>query len=112
MGAQFLYSTIPHLKSQVIDFSNTGDNTVVAAASGKRVLIHRLMLVCSAATNLTFKRGSTSLSGAMAMGANGGITFDITGEPWFTTDVAEAFVISQSGTAQISGTVYWIELAR
>lgn len=107
MGLQFLYPRTAHLKSLPISFSGSGDNEIVAAVVAKRILIHRLFIVCASATDITFKRGSTSLSGAIPMAANGGITFDITGEPWFTTDIAEAFNIASSNAVQVSGTVYY-----
>lgn len=107
MGAQFLYPRLPHILSTTISFSGAGVTEIVAAVAGKRILVHRLFLVCAAATNLTFKRGTTALSGAIPMAANGGITFDISGEPWFTTDIAEAFNIESSGAVQIGGTVYY-----
>jgi hypothetical protein len=109
MGTQFLYPRLPHLTNAVINFSNTGDNTIIAAIASTRILVHRLWLVGSTASNITFKDGAgTSLSGAVPMAANGGITFDLTGEPWFTTALGNAFIINQSGTAQISGTVYYL----
>lgn len=107
MGAAFLYSRLPQLQSAVISFASASDNEIIAAVTGKRILVHRLFLVCAGTTNLTFKRGTTALSGAIPMAANGGITFDITGEPWFTTGIAENFVITSSGSAQVSGTVYY-----
>lgn len=107
MGNQFLYSRIPYLKSVAINFISSGDNEIVAAQANKRILIHRLFLVCGGSTNLTFKRGSTSLSGAIPMATNGGITFDITGEPWFATDLSEAFNIGSSSGVQVSGTCYY-----
>lgn len=107
MGTQFLYSRLPHLQSVAINFSSSGDNEIVAAVTNKRILVHRLFIVCGAATDITFKRGSTALSGALPMAANGGITFDITGEPWFTTDLSEAFNINSSNAVQVSGTCYY-----
>lgn len=41
------------------------------------------------------------------MSANGGLTFDISGEPWFTTGINEAFNIGSSNAVQVSGTVYY-----
>lgn len=108
MGAQFLYPRINHLTSAAVDFSSSGDNTVIALTAGKRILIHRLWLVCTGATALTFKDGAaTSLSGAVSMSANGGLTFDTTGEPWFVTSLATAFIINSSNAVQVSGMVYY-----
>lgn len=107
MGASFLYARLPQLQSTLIDFAGSGDNTVVALISGKRILVHRLFVVCGGATNLTFKRGSTALSGALPMVAGGGITFDVSGEPWFTTGLAEDFIMTSSNAVQVSGCCYF-----
>lgn len=93
-----------------ITFSNTGDNTVIAGVSGQTIRVWRLFFVVNAATNVTIKDGaSTSLTGAMAMAANGGFTLDLQGDPWFVTSSGNNFVVNQSGTAQISGTIYYTQ---
>lgn len=107
MGVQFLYPRLPHLQTTPINFSASGVSEIIAAVTAKRILIHRLFLVCAGSTNVTFKRGTTVLSGPIPMATNGGITLDITGEPWFTTDLAEAFNINSSIAVQISGTCYF-----
>ena len=91
-----------------INFSGTGDNELVSAVIGQRIRVHKLFLVVSADTNLTFKDGGSALTGAIGMKANGSVTLDIdTRYPWFTTTAGSAFVLSQSGTAQVSGRVYY-----
>lgn len=96
------------LTEAAIDFSTTGNNTVVSGVANKTVRVFRIFFVCSAATNITIKDGSdTALTGAMSMSANGGFTLDAIGEAWFRTSAGNAFVIHQSGTAQISGRVYY-----
>lgn len=93
-----------------IDFSGTGDNTLVSAVAGRSVRVYHLILVVSADTSLTFKRGSTALTGAMAMLANGSIVLDFQEQPWFETADGEALVLSQSGTAQVSGQVGYTQI--
>ena len=97
-----------------IDFSASGDNIVVAAADAShRVKVWRLFLVVSADTILTFQSDTTELSGPISMKANGAIVFDMipgtrdTNTPWFRTELGEDFVINQTGTAQVSGTIYY-----
>lgn len=106
MGTQVLYSRLPILNRIAINFSANGDNTVIPADPINRIVIHRLWLVCSAATNITFK-DNLPTPAAVPMSANGGLTFDATGEPWFITDPNTAFIINQSGSAQISGECYY-----
>jgi hypothetical protein len=91
------------LYEAAIDFVATGDNTVVSGGSSR---IHKLFLVLSADSNLTFKDGATPLTGAMSMKANGAIVLDIDPRfPWFTP--SGSFIINQSGVAQVSGRVYY-----
>lgn len=98
-----------------IDFSGTGDNIIVVAGDPThRVKVWRLFLVVSADTILTFKDGaSDAFSGPLAMLANGSITFDMipgtreSDTPWFRTEPGNDFIINQSGTATVGGTVYF-----
>ena len=99
------------LTDAVVNSNATGDITIVAAVTGQQIHVYRLVIVVGAATNLTFKDGaSTNLTGAMNMLANGSITLDYDGgsKAWFTTTAGNAFVINQSGTAQISGKVSYV----
>lgn len=105
-------STATRYLEAAIDFSSSGDNTVIALVASKKIKVHRIFFVASSATNITIKDGaSTSLTGAMAMSANGGFTLDMQGDPWFTTTAGTAFIINQSGSAQVSGRIYYSVVA-
>lgn len=106
MGAQFLYPRLPHLERVAINFSSSGSNQIIAANATKRIIIHRIWLVVAGATNLTFVDNLSSPA-AIPMAANGGITFDATGEPWFITDKNTAFSINSSAAVQVSGECYY-----
>ncbi len=99
----------------LIDFSATGDNVVVPAVPGQVVKVFQLFLVLSADTNLTFKDGGAAFSGSLPMKANGSIVLDDNqgsrqaDRPWFTSSLGKGFVISQSGTAQVSGRLYYTQ---
>ena len=96
------------LTGAVINASSTGDNAIVAAVSGKGVLVFKIFFVASAATNVTFKDGAaTNLTGAITLKEGGSFTLDLDSEPWFTTTGGNAFIINQSGTAQLSGRAYY-----
>lgn len=97
-----------NLLTVAISFSSTGDNAVVAAVANKQIRIYRLFFVVSAATNLIFKDGaSVSLSGAIPFTANGGLVLDQSNDPWVTTTTGNAFIINQSGTANVAGIAYY-----
>jgi hypothetical protein len=84
--------------------------TAISAPAGTAseiIRIYKLFLVAAGATNVQFQDGSTALSGALALSANGAITLDLDGQPWFTCSPGNAFTISNSGGTQISGTVYY-----
>lgn len=106
MGAQQLYARLPFLFRSPINFSTSGDNTVISADPVNRIVVHRLWLVVGGATSLTFKDNLANPA-PVPMSANGGITFDATGEPWFITDPVNAFIINSSNAVQVSGEVYY-----
>lgn len=106
MGMQTLYPRLPTLQRIAINFNAAGDNTIIAADVTNRIVIHRLWLVCAGATSLTFKDNLSSPA-AVPMGANGGLTFDATGEPWFITNPNTAFIINSSNPVQVSGECYF-----
>ena len=106
VGVQTLYPRLPILSRIAINFSASGDNTIIPADAINRIIIHRLWLVVAAATSLTFKDNLPSPA-AVSMSANGGLTFDATGEPWFITEPNTAFVINQNNAVQVSGEAYY-----
>lgn len=95
------------LTGAAINASSTGDNTIVAAVATKCTLVFKIFFVSSAATTVTFKDGSTALTGAITLTAGGSFVLDLDSEPWFIATAGNAFIISQSGTAQLSGRAYY-----
>lgn len=105
---------MPWPAETAIDFSASGDNAVVAATPNWRVRVFQIFFVVSADTVITFKDGaSIDLTGPISMKANGSVVLDFVrgsreaDQPWFTTSEGNAFIINQSGTAQVSGRVYY-----
>lgn len=105
----FATPTTTVFSSTTINTTTTGDNTIVAGISSQTVRVFRMFFVVSAATTITFKDGSTGMTGAMTFNAGGAFILDFQGDPWFVTTASNGFVINQSGTAQISGRVYWTQ---
>ena len=98
--------------SAVINFNTTGDNTVIAALANAPINVVGIDFTVSAATNITFKGGNaaspTALSGAIQLtGAGSSLTLQIQPDTYFYCAPGTAFVMNQSGTAQVSGTVYY-----
>lgn len=106
MGAQYLYPRVPHLKRIAINISSSGDNSIIPADANNRILIHRLWFVCRDATDLTFKDNLPS-PGAVPMTGGGALVFDLSGEPWFVTDINTAFIINSSVATNVCGECYY-----
>lgn len=80
---------------------------LVAAITSQIIRCYKIWFVVSGATNITFQDGTTALSGAAAMTANGSFVLDMDGDAWFTTTAGNALNLLNSGSVQISGTVYY-----
>lgn len=91
-----------------IDFASSGDQAIVAAVTSKTTKVYALFMVCSAATTITFKDGSTTLTGAMTLTAGGSITLDLSGIAWFTGTANTAFNINSANAVQCSGRFYYV----
>jgi len=108
-NTRFSPALVSQLTEASIDFTATGDNTLVAGVGGQSVKVYKFFLVASAATVITFKNGATALHGPLTLAAGGSFVLDFDAEPWFTTSAAAAFVLNQTGTAQISGRLYYLQ---
>ncbi len=95
--------------SATFNFSSSGNTTVVASSGSLQVRLFQLILMTSAATNVTIQDGATpngNQLGPFPMLANGAIVLDLNSEPWLTTVTGGSLIINQSGTAAITGKVW------
>lgn len=98
--------------SAVINTASSGDNTIVAGVAGQTIRVLEMMLTAHAATNLTFKDGSTALTGAMeltAAGASFNFFIVCNGAPHFITSKGNNFVINNSNAVQLSGYILFTQ---
>src|SRR5262245_38524386 len=98
-----------------IDQNTSGDRTLVAATAGSRIRITSMKVVVTGAVTLTWKRGTTALSGAESYAANGRLVLplpptDPSGgmNGYFETAVNEAFVVNLGGNVQVSGHLTYV----
>jgi hypothetical protein len=89
--------------------TTTGDNTIVAAdVNGNRIKVIGYVLVATAATTVTWKHGTTALSGAMSLPANGGISAPLNETTaWFSTAANVALVMTL-GAGAVQGHVTYV----
>jgi hypothetical protein len=95
------------ITSAKIDFSGSGDNTIVTGQAGKQVKLASLVLTVGGETNLTLKAGATAITGPMDFGGTDeprGIV-DTHGYCALELAVGQSFVINSSAAVQVSGYV-------
>lgn len=99
------------VRTAVINATTTaGDNTIVAADTNRKIKVVGYVLVAAAATTVTWKRGTTALSGAMALAANGAVPAPVNETTaWFETAVNEALVMTLGAGAVQGHVVYVLE---
>ncbi len=95
------------LSETKVDIASATTTELISASSGQTGRLQRIMLVAAAAVNVTFKDGSTALTGAIALAAGVPFVLDYSGEPWFTTSANSALNLVTDGGAQVSGRAYW-----
>lgn len=104
-------ATIGPLVQQIpINFSASGDNTVIIGAVGMTIKVLQFFFVAAAATNLTYKSGSTVLSGPLDFPSAGAQVQDFIQLP-LTCNAGDSFVINSSAAVQVGG-VIWYALLR
>lgn len=86
------------VKTAAISATSDGDNTVIAAVTGKRIRVLGYVLNVNAAGTVQWKSGaSTALSGAMEFVDGGGVAsapVSPFGRFWFQTAAGEALVLA------------------
>lgn len=87
-----------------IDTASSGDNTIIAAVTGKSIQVHRIKFLLNSQTTVTFKDGTTALSGAEQCNSQ---ILDYDEEPWYKTTPGSAFTMNLGAAVQCSGTVWY-----
>lgn len=77
-------------KYAVIAATTTGDNTLVAAVTGKKIRVLGLFMVASAALSARFEAGAggTALTGVMPLAQNQMFSLPLNEAGWFETTAA------------------------
>jgi hypothetical protein len=105
------------IKFAKISAASSGNNTLVAAVTSKKIRVLSMRLCPSAAVNwyLTSSNGGTAIYGdstnkitASAGGNGDGMNFNQGG--WFETVAGEALVINLSGAVGVAGCLSYIEV--
>lgn len=100
------------VKYAVIDAATLGDNTIVAAVTGKKLRVLSLFLVAAAAVTARFESGAggTALTGQMVLAANGGFSLPFNPEGWFETAAAALLNLELSAATSVDGSLSYVEV--
>ena len=100
------------VKHKKIDAASSGDNTLVAAVSGKRILVTSLFLVSAGTVNVRFESGAsgTALTGQMNLIANTGFALNYNEYGWFVTAKDELLNMELSDAISVDGSLSYREI--
>lgn len=99
------------IKYAAIAAGSSGDNTVLAAVTDKRIRVLSVFIVAAAAVTAKFQSGAggTDLTGAASLAANGGYVLPFNEGGWFQTDPATLLNLSLGGAVSVAGCMSYIE---
>ena len=99
------------IKRALLSAASSGDNTLVAAVTGKQIIVMSMVIVLGAAeTTLIFKSGGTALTGSMVFVDNSGPNLGYSPMGHLETSEGEALVLNLSGANTTGGFLTYIEI--
>lgn len=94
------------IKRAVIDAEASGDNTIVAAVTNKKIRVHSCMLIMSGTSvTIRFESGAsgTALTGQMTPSQGGGFVLPHNPFGWFETAAGELLNLELGGAQSVDG---------
>lgn len=104
-------------KFAAIGVAASGDNTLVAAISGKKIRVLAISLIAAGAVNLylTSAGGGAVIFGGstnkVGLAANGGFVLPYSPAGWFETAAGQALVANLSAAVAVAGVVVYAEVS-
>jgi len=105
-------TTVLTPKFAVINASTSGDNTLVAAVSAKKIRVLSYVIFAGAATTVRFESGAagTALTGQMEVAANGGASVPFSPVGHFETAVNTLLNLELSAGNNLDGHLVYVEV--
>jgi hypothetical protein len=97
---------VPFYDQVPLNFTGSGDQVVVTGQVGTRIAVIQFFFIVSAATVLTFKSGSTALTGPLSFLANGAQVQDFIQLPILCND-GDNFVINAANPVTLGGILWF-----
>lgn len=102
------FGTTSEIFHASINASSSGDNTIVAAREGKRVVVLLYVIICSDAVDITWESsGGTVLDGPCSFASNGGAAPPYCEHGHFKTAKGEGLVLNLSSAVQVGGHILY-----
>jgi hypothetical protein len=110
-GAQQNVPTLPNnLVKTAVNFSASGDQTILAGVSGKTIKLYRLYLLVAAATTLTIKTSSgATIDGPYVFAAAGVLELALSVYAWAETVTADNLAINSASAVQVTGSALTLQ---
>lgn len=101
-----------NIKYASLSGATSGNNTLVAAVTNKKIRVLSLYAIAAGAVTVAFQSGAggTALTGTASLAANGGIVLPFNEGGWFETAAATLLNMSLGGVIQVSGCLSYIEV--
>lgn len=99
-------------KFAVISASSSGNNTIVAAVTSKKIRVLGYVLVANGAVNVKFQSaaGGTDKTGLLYLAANGGVASNFSPVGLFETVAGELLNLNLSGAVAVGGHLVYVEI--
>lgn len=99
-------------KFAIISGSTSGDNTVIAAVTSKKIRVLSALLVSAGTTTVRFESGAggTALTGVMSLVANTGFSLPFNPLGWFETASDTLLNMELNAAVQVSGCISYVEV--
>ena len=100
------------IKESANSASSSGDNTLVAAVSGKVIKVLQVALMSNGTVNVKFQSGAsgTDLTGLFYLIANTGFVINFSPSGWFKTASGVLLNLNLSGAVAVGGVLSYIEV--
>lgn len=95
-----------------IDAATSGDNTLVAAVTGKKIRVLSLFLVSAGTVDTRFESGAsgTALTGQMSLVANTGYVLPYNPMGWFESAASALLNLELSAAISVDGCLTYVEV--
>ena len=100
----------PEFRHATINVASAGDNTIVAASPGKRIMVYEIFLWNVQQNTLLLRDGDRPLTGPLTnFPAQSGLLLNYTGAPHLETSPGQPLILNLSAANQVSGYVRYRE---